>query len=118
MAMRREKGTGGYRVEEPPAATLKVYLPEDSLEALAEFAQITGAQGDERWAKLVQDAFSLYEWLVRQQAAGRKILALEQYMVEFLEKSEQVSGKAVALADLIAPGERPRVKAYFQHADS
>lgn len=80
-------------------------FPCDTLTAIEELAQITGADGS---PELIQDALRVFEWLVYQQAEGREVLAVPRDMVATVEAD------ALRLAHLFEDDKAEDAKNYFQ----
>jgi hypothetical protein len=53
-------------------------IPDRTWEALVKLASITGVSEQDSIPKLIQDALRVYEWVLRQQAQKRTIVALEE----------------------------------------
>lgn len=97
---------------------LRLQVDGATREALEELARLTGREGRTRFARLVQDALRIYEWVVTQQARGRTIIALEPAEVELLRETRAVAGTREALAPVIVPGAQEEAARYLKRAAS
>jgi hypothetical protein len=91
-------------------------IPEATLEALRELADITDAGGQDRLTTLLVDALRTYEWIVAQQAHGKTVVALERTEVELLERSPEVSGARESLTTFVPPDKQAHALEYFAKA--
>lgn len=98
-------------------ALLTLNVPDETLQAMGELAEITGIQeGKDRLAQLVQDAVRTYEWIIYQQINGKYVAVLEQTDVNLLTKSSEVHGEREIINPVFLGTMVPKVKEYFKKA--
>ena len=91
---------------------------ERTWEALEELAGLTGIDCENRLGKLNQDMYSVYEWLIRHQAQGKIIAAIEPSDWEILKVHiSNFPGNRAALVSLFEPEKIDRVLEYFKKAE-
>lgn len=89
-------------------------IPDKTWEALAKLANITGVSDEDSIPKLIQDALRVYEWVLRQQAHKRVIVALEESDVNSLSESPALHGERKSLKPLFADNKAKEAQEYFQ----
>jgi hypothetical protein len=95
-------------------AVLTLDIPDTTLKAMHELAEITDVAGDDRSAGLVVDALRAFEWIIAQQAQGRTVTALEEADMKTLSQSERISGEREALSPFIAQNKLHEARVYFE----
>ena len=112
---------------------------EETLEALNELAEVTGATQEaeqesepehSRWvsflrrkkaapiAKVIQDAVRVYEWIIYEQLDGREVISLPREMLESLTAEERVDDTVKRLDPFVEPEKREAAKEYFRRAEA
>ena len=91
-------------------------FPEETDTALERIAELTGRTGDNRIGLVIQDALRVYEWVLAEQAQGRRIVALDSSDIEALAEHPKLDGRRPALATLLAEPQIRRARDYFAAA--
>jgi hypothetical protein len=97
------------------AVVVELEMPAPSADALKQLAAILRGDQDDPLAWLVEDALRTFVWIVRQQAAGRQVIAVPAEARAHLETCpEAPGGTGLVLVDYCPPAARERLAAWIE----
>ena len=110
---------------------LTLDVPDESLRALGELAEVTGRMKPKRrglmdrllrkpptlepdHVVLIQDALRTYEWVLQKQVEGETIISIPATDLETLRSTSELEGhKSEGLVSFIQPGKEILARKYF-----
>jgi hypothetical protein len=96
---------------------VELEMPQASADTLTTLAAILRGDRDDPLAWLAEDALRTFAWIVRQQAAGRRVIAVPAEAVAHLEACPDApDGKGSVLVDYCPPDARERLAAWLKEA--